>query len=410
VTAILGAVKDISERKWAEAAIAEEKERLAVTLRSIGDGVITTDTRGAIVIMNSVAEELTGWTQAEAEGKPLDAVFNTVSEATRERCSSSVERVLSTGRIVELASHALLVSRQGTERLIADSGAPITDRDGKTIGVVLVFRDITEKQRVSEVMQRAAKLDALGILAGGIAHDFNNLLTGIFGYVELARARSSDEQVLEYLDGTLAAMNRARSLSMQLLTFAKGGAPAQKRTQMIPLIRETVQFALSGAGVSCQFSLPDDLWTCHVDRNQIAQVIDNIVINAQQAMPYGGFLEVAARNVFADEGRLPALTRGNYVKLSIKDQGIGISKDVLPRIFDPFYTTKTKGHGLGLATCYSIVSRHGGCIEVESELGKGSLFHVYHRRWWKVPRRRRWPSVQRRRRRARWTIYGLTMA
>ena len=376
VTAIVGAVKDISERKWAEAAIAEEKERLAVTLRSIGDGVITTDTSGAIVVMNRVAEELTGWTQGEAEGKPLDAVFNIVHETTRKPRESPVEKVLSTGRVVELVGHALLVSRHGTERLIADSGAPITDRDGETIGVVLVFRDMTEKQRALEIMQRAAKLDALGILAGGIAHDFNNLLTGIFGYVELARARSSDEQAIEYLDGTLAAMNRARALSMQLLTFAKGGAPAQKPTQMTPLIREAVQFALSGANVSCQFAMPDDLWACHVDRNQIAQVIDNIVINAQQAMPGGGFIEVSARNVFADEGQHPALAKGNYVKVSVKDRGIGIPKDVMPRIFDPFYTTKTKGHGLGLATCYSIVSRHGGCIEVESELGKGSLFHV----------------------------------
>jgi len=377
VTAIVGAVKDISERKWAEAAIAEERERLAVTLRSIGDGVITTDTSGAVVIMNRVAEELTGWTQGEAVGQLLDTVFNIVNETTRAPCESPVEKVLSTGRIVELASHALLVSRHGTEKLIADSGAPITDRDGKTIGVVLVFRDMTEKQRALEVMQRAAKLDSLGILAGGIAHDFNNLLTGIFGYVELARARSTDEQALEYLDGTLAAMNRARALSMQLLTFAKGGAPAQKPTQVIPLIREAVQFALSGANVSCQFFLPDDLWLCHIDRNQIAQVIDNIVINAQQAMPGGGLIDVAAKNIFVDEGQLPALAKGNYVKLSVKDRGIGIPKDVLPHIFDPFYTTKTKGHGLGLATCYSIVSRHGGCLDVESEPGKGSTFYIY---------------------------------
>jgi len=195
--------------------------------------------------------------------------------------------------------------------------------------------------------------------------------------VELARARTRDAQTLDYLDGTLAAMNRAKALSMQLLTFAKGGAPAQKATQVIPLIREAVQFALSGANVSCQFSLPEDLWACHIDRNQIAQVIDNIVINAQQAMPNGGVVEVAARNVLASEGRLAALAKGNYVKVSITDHGVGMPKEVMPRIFDPFYTTKSKGHGLGLATCYSIVSRHGGRIDVESAPNKGSTFHVY---------------------------------
>jgi PAS domain S-box-containing protein len=371
------AIRDITERKRAEAAIAAEKERLAVTLRSIGDGVITTDTRGAIVIMNRVAEELTGWTQGEAEGKPLGTVFTIVSEMTREPCENPVAEVLATGAITELANYALLTSRDGSERVIADSGAPITDRDGKTIGVVLVFRDMTEKQKTMDAIQRAARLDSLGVLAGGIAHDFNNLLTGLFGYVELARSVSKDARAIEYLEATMATMNRARALTLQLLTFAKGGAPAQKITPLVPFIQEAVQFALSGANVACRFSLGEDVWPCNIDKNQIAQVIDNIVINAQQAMPNGGFIEIAARNVSADEGEYPSLSKGQYVRVSIKDQGIGIPKDVMPRIFDPFYTTKTKGHGLGLATCYSIIRRHGGCIDVESEPGKGSAFHVY---------------------------------
>jgi CheY-like chemotaxis protein len=146
---------------------------------------------------------------------------------------------------------------------------------------------------------------------------------------------------------------------------------------LLPFLQETAQFALSGSSVSCRFSLPEKLWSCNIDRNQIAQVIDNIVINAQQAMPNGGAMEIAAENAAIEEGALHSLVKGNYVKLSFKDRGIGIPREILPRIFDPFYTTKTKGHGLGLATCYSIVSRHGGCIDVESELGKGSTFHVY---------------------------------
>jgi len=206
------AIHDMSERKRGEEAIAAERERLAVTLRSIGDGVITTDLRGHIVLMNRVAEDVTGWTQSAAQGQPLEAVFAVIDEITREPCENPVTRVLSTGQISELANHTVLIARDGTERIVADSGAPIRDRDGETIGVVLVFRDMTEKRKSLDALQRAAKLDSLGVLAGGIAHDFNNLLAGIFGYIDLARTVSKDAKTIEYLDATLATMNRARRL------------------------------------------------------------------------------------------------------------------------------------------------------------------------------------------------------
>jgi PAS domain S-box-containing protein len=377
VTGIVGAVKDISERKHADEAIAAERERLAVTLRSIGDGVITTDITGNIVLMNSVAEDLTGWRQVDAQGQPLATAFSILDATTRQPCESPVARVLSTGQVVDLANPTLLTVRNGGERLIANTAAPIKDRDGQTIGVVLVFRDMTERQRSLDAMQRAARLDSLGVLAGGIAHDFNNLLGGIFGNIDLARSEARDPAIIEHLDATLATMSRARALTLQLLTFAKGGAPIQRVTPLTPFLQETAQFALSGSSVSCRFSLPERLWSCNIDKNQIAQVIDNIIINAQQAMPGGGAVEVAAANVAIEEGQVHSLAKGNYVRLSFKDRGIGIPREILPRIFDPFYTTKTKGHGLGLATCYSIVSRHGGCIDVESEPGRGSTFHVY---------------------------------
>jgi PAS domain S-box-containing protein len=377
VVEIVGAVKDITQRKQAEQSTAAEKERLAVTLASIGDGVITTDIRGCIDLMNKVAEELTGWPQGEARGQPLDSVLNLLDGNTRKPCASPFARVLSSGQITELTEPTLLLTRAGAERVIADSGAPIKDGEGRTVGVVVVFRDMTEKQKLADAIQRAARLESLGVLAGGIAHDFNNLLTGIFGYVELARSVSQEQETLEYLGATTAAMNRARSLTLQLLTFAKGGAPVQRGTALAPFLQESVKFALSGSNVACKFALPDDLWACNIDKHQIAQVIDNVVINAQQAMPNGGNIRVAARNVAAAALDSPSLAAGDYVKISIGDEGIGIPRDVLPRIFDPFYTTKTKGHGLGLATSYSIVHRHGGCIEAESEPGRGSVFHIY---------------------------------
>ena len=294
---------NIGELQQALAEIAAQKERLAVTLRSIGDGVITTDTSGNIVIMNKVAEDLTGWKLDEALGKPLATVFNIINENTRKPHENPVAKVLSSGQIVELANHTLLISRDGTERIIADSGAPIKDKDNKTIGVVLVFRDMTEKQQLQDSMQRAQKLESLGVLSGGIAHDFNNLMGGIFGYIDLAIAKSTEEEVIQRLSKAMNAIERARSLTGQLLTFAKGGAPIQKIAHLFPFVEETAKFALSGANVSCNFGVSQDLWACNFDKNQIGQVIDNLIINAQQAMPVGGTIEMSARNISLAEKR-----------------------------------------------------------------------------------------------------------
>ncbi len=369
-------IRDISDRKHAADSIAAEKERLSVTLRSIGDGVITTDTQGNIDIMNKVAEELCGWNQQEASGMPLTAVFNIINENTRQPHTNPVEKVLQSGEIVELANHTAIIARDGTERIIADSAAPIKDKNNNIIGVVLVFRDITEKQRLLDIVQKNQKLESLGILAGGIAHDFNNLMCGIFGYIDMAMVSAKDAKVTQYLSKAIQTMDRARSLTQQMLTFAKGGAPVLQVTPLFPLIQETAQFALSGSNVSCRCHISEKLWPCIADKNQLCQVIDNIVINAQQSMPLGGITEITAENAPLGAQAHHTLPKGNYVRISIKDHGIGISKKIMPHIFDPFFTTKPKGHGLGLATSYSIVNRHGGTIEVESVLDEGSTFHI----------------------------------
>ncbi|MBI4979833.1 MAG: PAS domain S-box protein [Spirochaetes bacterium] len=374
---LAGYTIDITDRKLAEDAVAAEKERLAITLRSIGDGVITTDTRGAILSMNKVAEELTGWMQHDARELPLTEVFTIVDKNTRERRSNPVEKVLASGGIVELADNTLLIARDGRERLIADSGAPIRDSKNTTIGVVLVFRDMTEKQEMLDNLQRMQKLDALGVLAGGIAHDFNNLLTGLSLNIDLARMRAqADSPVTAYLDKAMTRFSRAKGLTQQLLTFAKGGAPIRKTGRLEPIIRDNVLFALSGSNVSCTFTVAADLWTCDFDEAQIGQVIDNIVINAKQAMPAGGTISVTAGNEMLSAGFIAQLPAGAYVRLSIKDHGAGIPAGIKNRIFDPFFTTKEQGNGLGLTTSYSIIRKHDGLITVESEPGKGSTFHI----------------------------------
>ncbi len=200
---------------------------------------------------------------------------------------------------------------------------------------------------------------------------------GIFGYVDLARDISTEPEVQKRLGKVMQTIERARALTGQLLTFSKGGSPKLEIASLFPFVQQTTQFALSGSNVSCKFNVAEDLWPASFDKNQIGQVIDNLIINAQQAMPLGGVISVSACNVTFSDNDHPVLKRGNYVRLAVTDSGIGIPKELQKRIFDPFFTTKTRGHGLGLATCHSIIRRHGGSIDIYSEPAKGSTFTVY---------------------------------
>lgn len=355
----------------------ERTENLRITLDSIGDAIIATDFNGRVVNINPVAQRLTGWSKEMALNKPLEEVFHIINSETGEMAKNPVKQVLAKGEVVELANHTTLIARDGREYHIADSAAPIRRADGNITGVVLVFRDVTDQKKTEQIIARSQMLESIGTLAGGIAHDFNNLLGGIFGFIDLARIAKSPEESSECLGKALVAMDRARNLTGQLLTFARGGDPVMKTESLIPFIEETTRFALSGSMVSCEFSLAEGLWNCEFDKNQLAQVLDNLVINAKNAMPSGGKIEVSAVNKVIAASENPDLEPGNYVKISIKDFGVGISRDVLKRIFDPFFTTRDEGHGLGLAVCYSVIKRHRGCIEVDSVIGQGSTFHFY---------------------------------
>jgi PAS domain S-box-containing protein len=241
----------------------------------------------------------------------------------------------------------------------------------------VIINDITDRKTAEKAIINNQKLESLGVLAGGIAHDFNNLLGGIFGYIDLAHSEVNEHKRTQYISKALTTLDRARALTMQLLTFAKGGAPVKKLDTITNTLQETTRFALSGASVSCDFSISDTIWQCEFDKNQIAQVIDNMVLNAVQAMPGGGTIKVAVENCVIGNSKHSAIKPGNYVKITIADKGIGIPKKYLAKIFDPFFTTKSTGHGLGLATCYSIIKRHDGFIDVNSEPGKGTTFDLY---------------------------------
>ncbi len=364
------------------AAEAAEKERLIVALRSIGDGVITTDTEDKIVFINKIAEGLTGWNQEEALGKSLAQVFHIVNTKTRKRCHDHVAKVLTTGDIVNLENNTLLIARDGTDQYVAANSAPILNKEKKIIGVIIVFRDITRHKEIEEEFLIKQKLESIGVLAGGIAHDFNNLLTGIMGNISLAKIFANPEDKIygKLVEAEKASL-RARDLTQKLLAFASGGVPARKTISLGELVKDSANFVLRGSNVKCESSIPDDLWPVEVDVEQISQAIHNLFINAREAMQLGGTINVCAKNKAAGAIHELPLQKGKYVKISIKDHGCGIPEEHIPNVFDPYFTTKEmgnqKGSGLGLAICHSIIEKHGGSISVKSERGLGTTFNIH---------------------------------
>ena len=384
VRAVLGITRDVTERKKAEEALANERSLLRTVIDNIPDPIYVKDLEGRKTVANraearfcgkETVEEILGRTDTELYPA---GVAGHMMEEEQQLLRSESGCINYEGK---------LTLADGTEHWMIGSKITLRDTKGNPIGILGVSHDITdrkrmeeERQKMDQQIQQSQKLESLGLLAGGIAHDFNNLLSGIFGYVELAKKNVDGGQhakASERLSKALNVFARASDLSRQLITFSKGGAPAKTAGDIGRTVSETVQFALSGSNVKGGYSIANDLWPCSYDPNQISQVIDNIVINAKHAMPNGGLLEVSASNGIIESGSGVALPDGHYIRISIRDHGIGIPKEYLQKIFDPFFTTKHSGSGLGLATCWSIVKRHDGTIIVESEPGKGSTFHVY---------------------------------
>ncbi len=370
--------KTIRKLEQAENQATMEKERLVVTLRSIGDGVITTDLDGNVILINKISEELTGVTQQEAVGKPIYEIFHIVNEHTGETCENPVKEVLERGCTVDLPQESTLISKNGTHYIIEDSAAPIFDKKSEVIGAVLVYRDVTEERKTKNELLKIEKLESVGVLAGGIAHDFNNILAAILGNIQMAAVYVGPEsEALPLLQDAKKASIRAKDLTQQLLTFAKGGEPVKRTASIKEMITESAGFVLHGSSVLCNYDIPDDLWTVTVDTGQISQVIQNIIINANQAMPDGGNINVRCENISITEKEMIQLPVGKYIKVRIADSGSGIPNEIIEKIFDPYYSTKQKGSGLGLAISHSIIAKHGGHISVESNPNTGTVFTFY---------------------------------
>jgi PAS domain S-box-containing protein len=367
VDEMIASVRDISERKQAEKKLIESEARFKSIIELAPDAILLGNPAGIIIGANEKASEISGYSYDELIGESIQKLF---TEEERKRVPLRYD-LLKNGEVV--LNDRILTRKDGSTLFVAMNTRMMPDGTYQTF-----IRDMTEKQKLLDAVQQTDRLNSLGVLAGGIAHDFNNLLSGIFGYIEMARLKSAgDKTVSDYLDKAFTVFNRARDLTQQLLTFSKGGMPVRKTGNIGTLIRDSAAFALSGSDISCEYQIEENLRMCDFDENQIAQVVDNIIINAKQAMPIGGRILISVKNYFLHHKENPLLKSGNYIKISISDTGIGIQPDFLKRIFDPFFTTKQQGNGLGLATCYSIIKKHDGLVEAESAPGKGTTFHIF---------------------------------
>lgn len=243
---------------------------------------------------------------------------------------------------------------------------------------VMVTRDITYRKKVEEELIKANKLESIGLLAGGIAHDFNNILNILWGNISLIKLMvNSKDDIYKRLQIIDKGFQRARELCQQLTTFAKGGAPIKKITSIVDLLKESANFTMRSTNVSFNLNFVEPLWPVEVDEGQINQVFNNLIINAIEAMPNGGKLEAKIENIIINEMNDLTLRKGKYIKITLMDTGNGIPMEILPKIFDPYFTTKQRGTGLGLTTTYSIIKKHEGNILVDSKPGYGTVFEIF---------------------------------
>ncbi len=412
---ITGAVlvfHDITERRQAESALRESEQFNSSMLTNSPNPVLVINPDSSVRYANPALEKLTGFSAAELIG--VKAPYPWWANETAETKGTEPQNHGDPDGTANMKSgtrmkEELFRKKSGERFWVEVTSTPVRD-NGTTRYYLSNWVDITERKvaegkikKLNEELEhrveertlelkrtndqlavtrgqfyQAQKMESLGILAGGIAHDFNNLLTVILGNLSLAKMTPDrGDKLLEILTESEKASLHAKKLTQQLLTFSKGGAPVKRPVPIKKVIRDSTGFAMRGSNVKSEFSIPEDLWHVEVDEGQINQVVSNMVINANQAMPDGGMVRVRCKNVVIGQDTALPLDPGRYVQISIEDHGTGIPDEHTHKIFDPFFTTKPKGSGLGLATAYSIVKRHSGHIAVESMVGDGTKFHIH---------------------------------
>jgi len=367
-------VDQIKKKEQAEKSLIESEERYRSLFENASDMIQTVRPDGQLLYVNPSWREVMGYTEEEALKLK---VFDLIYPDSADQCDLHFRKTITDGTSGEMES--VFQDKDGKKVILHGSANCKYGDDGKPSYVHCIFQNVTERRQMEDELVRMHKLESIGILAGGIAHDFNNILTAILGNLTLSRILSEkdpDKAAKRIAEAEKATL-RAKDLTQQLLTFSKGGEPVKVTTSLNDIIIDSCQFVLRGSNVKCNFDLAEDLFLAAVDEGQISQVLHNLVVNADQAMPDGGVVDVHAENVrIGPDDDLP-LSSGNYVLIKVEDNGSGISRKNLQRIFDPYFSTKHEGHGLGLATAYSIVKRHGGLLTVESKLGEGTVFKIY---------------------------------
>lgn len=375
---VLVSFVDITERKKIEGALFDSQKKYKTLyqefqsiLNSVPDAIIVLNPNHEILWMNYYASEVLNYRiSKEIDKYCCKILFNQelpcdqciVTDSVINKISRNREFSTQDGRIWEMRT------------------VPILDDQDELISVIILLRDTTIKKKAEEEMLRQEKIESVGILAGGIAHDFNNLLTAVLGNISLSKlivGKGQDEKIEKYLGTAEKATLRAKDLTYQLLTFSKGGAPIKKQTTLNDIIEDSAKFILRGSKNKLEINIPADLWSVEIDEGQISQVVQNLVINADQAMKNPGIISIECNNLTIEYDGENGFKKGKYLKVSIKDEGIGIPAELRSKIFDPYFTTKEHGNGLGLATSYSIIKKHLGYLTIESELNKGSIFSFY---------------------------------
>jgi PAS domain S-box-containing protein len=365
---ILLAFEDVTKHKLLEDLLADSEERFRRLFETANDGILLLEkSKLKIRFANPAITEMLGYSNEEFIGRGLKDI----------------------GFGDNIGTFQEVIQTLNKDGIIHYNDVPIQKKTGQVVDTDIYMvnkaslvqcniRNISERKKLAEDLSTAQKLEAVGILAGGIAHDFNNILTAIIGNISLAKMQVSPEDKISHLlSEAESASIRAQTLTRQLLTFAKGGTPVQETASIKDILKSSSSFMLHGSKSECEFSIADDLWLAEVDVGQINQVINNLIINANQAMTGGGIIQIAAENLRIENRHGLPVKAGKYIRITIRDQGVGIAKDHLLKLFDPYFTTKQEGSGLGLATTHSIIQKHGGHITVESQLGVGTTFHVY---------------------------------
>ena len=372
--------RDITEMKIQEQEIRDEKNRLFTTLQSIGDGVIITDKTGIVNFVNPPALKLLDLTLEETVAKPIEDIFILENEQTGEKIPPPIFEVLKTKSLIRLSNHTLLISHNGTKHIIADSASPILNEDNELIGVILVFHSEEEQRRLKEEENKIQKLESVGILAGGIAHDFNNYLAIFSMNLDIINEMLKEpslnfSQIKESINTMSSTVRQAELLTNQLLTFAKGGTPIPHTIDINTFLKQIVKFSTSGMSLNSIFDFDSHLPKVNVDEGQIAEVFTNLIVNAKEANSTQ--IIVSTSRITLQDNEIGDLPSDDYVQIIVQDNGKGLPFEISKKIFDPFFSTKDTGSGLGLSVVYSIIRKHNGAIKVYSNSKEGTAFFIY---------------------------------